>query len=121
MRRVGKGFCKEPGRAERARMGSSRRKRAEVGILEPTGGGFLRLPQGSGYLIPPLKHRAHEAGSVIEGKLEENPGKDWRWQPNPPPSCGSLQNQRGMLNVTSQTHSQHCNPKLTKRVDFPGV
>ena len=54
-------------------MGISRRKRAEVGILEPTGGGFLRLPQRSGYLIPPLKHRAHEAGSVIEGKLEENP------------------------------------------------
>lgn len=102
-------------------MGSSRRNRAEVGILEPTGGGFLRLPQGSGYLIPRLKHRAHEAGSVTEGKLEENPGEDWRWQPNPPPSCGSLQNQRGMFNVTSQTHSQHCNPKLTKRVDFPEV
>ena len=53
LRRVGKGFCEEPGRAERARMRSSGRKRAEVGILEPTGGGFLRLPQGSGYLIPP--------------------------------------------------------------------
>ena len=55
LRRVGKGFCEAPGRAERARMRSSGRKRAEAGILEPTGGGFLRLPQGSGYLIPPTQ------------------------------------------------------------------
>ena len=32
--------------------------RAEVGTLEATGGGFLRLPHGSSYLISPLKHRA---------------------------------------------------------------
>lgn len=107
LRRVGKGLCEEPGRAERARMRSSGRKRAEAGILEPTGG----------YLIPPLDHRAQQAGSVIE----ENPGKDWRWQPNPPPSCGALQNQRGMFNVTSQTLSQHCSLKLTKRPGFPDV
>lgn len=66
LRRVGKGLCEEPGRAERARMGSSGRKRAEAGILEPTGG----------YLIPPLDHRAQQAGSVIEGRrrIQEKTG-----------------------------------------------